>query len=91
LGQSGNEPGFFDCPYPQIFRKICIERDMADEISSPPFLFRLLKEDFPLIDNSRYFVSMELRSMYRYPTLATIQIDVAEGPDIQLMVLEQHI
>lgn len=68
-----------------------VKRDLADKISKPPFLLLLAGRDYPLLDNTQYILTMELRSEYEYPTKVGVQIDVKTGREVYITIIDQSV
>lgn len=60
-----------------------IRRNMEDEVTPEPFLLLVGGREIPLEENSTYSLLLELRSEYRYSTLAKVQIDTGVGLDAE--------
>lgn len=86
-----NSGGVFEIAKLATKRFTLIKRDLADKISKPPFLLLLDGRDYPLLDNTQYIITMELRSEYEYPTKVGLQIDVKEGREIYTTIIDQSV
>ncbi len=68
-----------------------VKRDMSDEVSPEPFLLCLEGEMIPLEEDSTYVLAIELRSEYKFPTLAKVQIDTEKGLNAEARLLGHEV
>ena len=66
-------------------------RDLKDIISRPPWLIHLEGQDLPLFDGDRWFVDLELRSNYEYPTKVRLVLDIDHGNAVGAGIVEQTV
>jgi len=86
-------PGEFSAPRSLTHGILLVRRDRTDIVSNPPHLIRTVDRDIPLEEGISYVLQFELRSPYPYPTLAAVQIDVPEDPDMAVVptILSQDV
>lgn len=84
----GNETSFTVYPH-QTKAVSLLARDVSDPITPAPFLVKLASRELPLAENSRYVLTLELRSGYRFPTLVYVQIDTAGGTNLHVQIVKQ--
>lgn len=83
--------GKFTVSKSQPYRFTALTRDISDSVTPGPFLLHLTTEKLPLKDNSTYTLELELRSRYKWPTLATVELTTGIGLEATMSVKDMRL
>lgn len=72
-------------------RVMFLKRDLTDVVSNPPFLIFTDQGNYPLEDNTTYYVDMELRSEAKYPTKVTLRIVTGTKDELAVSIESQRV
>ena len=92
-----NEPlhagngGKFTVAAKQPYKFTFLSRDISDRITPHPFVLKLVDRELPLEEETVYVASMDLHSIYKWPTQVTARIETGKGLEAKVEIIDMRL